>query len=72
MSWLDAMSATRLCSQSDVTWEKPAPMPVRRQPDASMPEFSWRSFLRNPTAVILSAVISANVLTDAARAAFAD
>ena len=66
MSVLDVLDATRLCSRwSDpdpAIWARPVPT-VRRAP-VVVHDHSWRSFARNPKAMLLSGLVVADLAKD--------
>jgi hypothetical protein len=63
----DALDATRICARSSVApdaWRRPVPVApartVRPQPD-----YSWRSLLRNPHALLVTGMVSTVLVKDA-------
>jgi hypothetical protein len=62
MSVLDALDATRICARSSVTpdaWTRPVPVAARREsPAQRADDYSWRSLLRNPHALLLTGMVS--------------
>jgi hypothetical protein len=69
MSVLDALDATRICARSSVTpdaWTRPVPVAARRESAAQWAgDYSWRSLLRNPHALLLTGMISTVMVKDA-------
>jgi hypothetical protein len=78
MSVLTALDATNICSRrSDpAAWAMPVAVPtrvpVRPEPPAALPAYSWWSLARNPQALLLSGVIAAGVLRDTVARVLAD
>ena len=78
MSFLDVLDATTLCSRwsselaDPAVWSRPvevAPVAVRPVPEPV--EFSWRATATNPRAVLLTGLITAGAVLDAAQRLFA-
>jgi hypothetical protein len=73
MSVLDVLDATRLCSRwSDpdpAIWARPVPTANRAAVVARA--HSWRSFARNPRAVLLTGLVGADLARDAVTRALA-
>jgi hypothetical protein len=67
MSILAALDATRICARSSVAsdaWTRPIPVAARR-PMTPTGDYSWRSLLRNPHALLLTGMVSTVVARDA-------
>jgi hypothetical protein len=71
MSVLDVLDATRLCSRwSDpdpALWARPVPMTTREP--VPQRDHSWRSFARNPRAILMTGLVGADLAKDAVRRA---
>jgi hypothetical protein len=69
MSVLDALDATRICARTSATpdaWTRPVPVAARRESAAQRPgDYSWRSLLRNPHALLLTGMVSTVMVKDA-------
>jgi hypothetical protein len=70
MSVLDALDATRICARSSVApdaWTRPVPVSERRGSPAQPAggDYSWRSLLRNPHALLVTGMVSTVLVKDA-------
>jgi hypothetical protein len=67
MSVLDVLDATRLCSRwSDpdpAVWARPVPTTQREATPHR--DHSWRSFARNPRAILMTGLVGADLAKDA-------
>lgn len=67
MSVLDVLDATQICSRwsepDPTVWARPIAITVRREPVAPPPH-SWRSFARNPKAVLFAGLVGADLAKD--------
>lgn len=67
MSVLDALDATRICARSSVApdaWTRPVPVNARRGSTAQPADYTWRSLLRNPHALLLTGMVSTVMVKD--------
>jgi hypothetical protein len=74
MSVLDALDATRICARSSAAladpdvWRRPAPVaPRRATPAQPAGDYSWRSLLRNPHALLVTGMVSTVMVKDVMR-----
>ena len=71
MSVLAALDATRICARSSVApdaWTRPVPVVARREsPTQRAGDYSWRSLLRNPQALLVTGMVSTVMVKDAVR-----
>jgi hypothetical protein len=71
MSVLDALDATRICARSSAAladpevWKRPVPVAPRRLSAAEPTgDYSWRSLLRNPHALLVTGMVSTVMVKD--------
>jgi hypothetical protein len=75
MSVFDVLDATRVCSRWSVpasdpqAWVLPAPPVARREPQAALAPYSWRSWARNPRAVLVTGMAAPLLAAEAVRRA---
>lgn len=73
MSVLDVLDATRLCSRwSDpdpTVWARPVLTPAPVREPVAQHAHSWRSFVRNPRAILMTGLVGADLATGALRRA---
>ncbi|HEV7203271.1 MAG TPA: hypothetical protein VGN18_01605 [Jatrophihabitans sp.] len=70
MSVLGALDATRLCARwseptDPAAWARPVPTPSRPH-RAAVEAWSWRSWARNPHALLLTGMVGTSLLAEAA------
>jgi hypothetical protein len=68
----DALDATRICARSSAAladpdvWRNPIPVrPRRAVPTTPAEDYSWRSLLRNPHALLVTGMMSTVIVKDA-------
>lgn len=68
LSALSALDATRLCARRTTGpegWSRPVPVPARERCEVATTPFSWGGLVRNPGALLVSAVVGSMLAGDA-------